>query len=184
MAAKASTEKHILPLTSTPNPEHQGQEVAPAQCLAVKVRRPLSARKRGESARNPGALLKGKSTKAWSLQSTGVPVEGRRLRAYRVIRRRPGWRSPEERSGGSASESISHTALRNHLPRVGHSYSYSTSLGSTPTQSSKYWWHHPAKLESSREDSWLHPIGTSGLLFFWRNFWQTLRETLNCKALE
>lgn len=77
MAAKVSTEKHILPLTSTPNPEHQGQEVTPAQCLAVKVKRPLSARKRRGSVRNPGALLKGQRIRTWSLQSIGAPVEGR-----------------------------------------------------------------------------------------------------------
>lgn len=65
------------------------------------------------------------------------------------------------------------------LPRVWHSYSCCTSLGSTLTQSSNYW-TRPIKFESWGGVCWMHPTGTFGALSFWRSSWRLL----NCVALE
>lgn len=85
---------------------------------------------------------------------------------------------------GAGPESISHTTLRCHFPRLGTCILRAPAGKSALTPSSKYWWYHPAKTESSRKDCWLHPTGTWGALFFWRNYKLTLRWSLNWVALE
>lgn len=50
--------------------------------------------------------------------------------------------------------------------------------------SSKYGQHQPAKLKWVIKDCWLYPIGAWGVLFYWSNYRQTLRGSLNWVVLE
>ena len=97
---------------------------------------------------------------------------------------RSGLYGPKERYGESATEvqgpcaeSLSHTTLRHHLPRIEPSYSYSTSLGTALA-------HPPTTVGTTqlnlspagRSVCWLHSARMCDVLFFWRNSWQALNH--------
>ena len=105
-----------------------------------------------------------------------------------IIKRISGWHGIIERTEGSATEA---PVLSKHptLPSDAISQDWESlflqhQLWEYITQSSKYWQHHPAKLDSGRKECWLHTRRTCGVLFFWRSSRQILRQSLSCVALE